>query len=150
MLSWLLGFRISLLVYYAARVLLSEIDREWEASIEDAQLAPAVSPRDSVVVGGPSSGQMEQQLIEEAATAASPRSCALCMDTMKHPAVIPCGHFFCWTCIVSYGYSRHSNTSDHNAAEERSADGASGRKHMKCPVCRAEFPQQKIRALYSY
>ena len=89
--------------------------------------------------------------------------CSLCIDFLTHPAVVPCGHIFCWDCIVSYtrssgarssgagsGSSSGSGGSDNSASSGTLASGTGTGAKVKCPMCRAEFPSQKIRALYQY
>lgn len=37
---------------------------------------------------------------ESVNTADESKSCSLCFDTRKNPACTPCGHLFCWDCIM--------------------------------------------------
>ena len=68
------------------------------------------------------------------------RKCALCLGTLNNPATTPCGHIYCWNCIISWTQRRESNSAS-----------TVGRPNAKfCPVCRSEIQAQKIRALYCY
>jgi hypothetical protein len=67
-------------------------------------------------------------------------NCTLCMDGIINAAATPCGHLFCWDCIVHYS-QRHSNS------ETR---GRKGIIEVPCPVCRYKYKQQQIRAIYGY
>lgn len=140
-LTWLLGFRISLLVYYATRVLLTEIDRaQHRPSVEASEeAAGSTAAREGAQAGAadtdtPSAGGEATST----STCSNNTKCALCMDAMTSPAAIPCGHVFCWACILA-----------HARAAAGTAGGTAGRL-VKCPMCRAEFRSQRIRALFGY
>jgi hypothetical protein len=52
----------------------------------------------------------------------SESSCLLCLDVRKNSSLTPCGHLFCWECIISYLQTKPA-----------------------CPFCRHEcFPQNVI------
>ena len=66
-------------------------------------------------------------------TNASMRQCVLCMGRLSGPAAAPCGHVYCWSCVM----------------EMCRVQKAQGRK-AACAICRRKFNVQSVRALYSY
>lgn len=48
-------------------------------------------------------------------------SCSICLDFLKDPVTIPCGHTFCIDCLKAFW------------------DLARERKHFSCPQCRQTF-----------
>ena len=133
--AWLLGFRISLLVYYATRVLLAEIDREQH---QPRPVVAGSGPSESL---GSSVGDTNGRGSDNASggSEGSRAKCALCMDPMNAPAVIPCGHIFCWGCVVA-----HVRSSSRRGGSGSSAGGGMAR----CPMCRHRILGQRVRALY--
>lgn len=127
-----MGFRISLIAYYAARVVLSEVDKEmYNTNTADSTGGISGSASGS---GSTSSGANNTSTSGNA----SGKRCSLCIDSLVSPAVVPCGHIFCWNCIVPYATNPSSGVD---------SDSGGG---VKCPICRTEFQAQKIRALHNY
>lgn len=58
---------------------------------------------------------------------ASSQTCSICFDERKFPTVTPCGHIFCWSCVVRFCITNPS-----------------------CPICRAACDPQKLLCLYNY
>ena len=55
--------------------------------------------------------------------------CSICMNARRDPAAAPCGHIFCWKCIVQHTLS--SSTKE-------------------CPLCRIACSPQDISLLHNY
>lgn len=64
-------------------------------------------------------------LIRESTTVAN--KCPLCLNIRKHTSVTPCGHLFCWGCIMSWL-----------------------QEQPKCPLCRQGVQPSRVVFLKNY
>lgn len=125
-LAWLLGFRLICFVYYATRVMCSEIDKELvKDSIEDSSPDGKTAAQDKHI-GWISNNRMDL-------------SCSVCLDIIQSPSTLPCGHICCWDCIMPYAIL---------VKNRGSGGGDNANNDCRCPVCRNEFLPQEIRALH--
>ena len=158
-LGWVLGFRLALLGAHGLML----FKKHWTALQSRAVVTVTSGARTLAEAGGEESAkevtsrrrmgkqqqQQEQQQQERGVLVVAGmegRSCPLCMDELKHPAATPCGHIYCWGCIQglckrtqlpSAGFFVSAQPLEHLLLAK-----------SKCPVCRAEFQAQSVRAIY--
>ncbi|KAI0675587.1 hypothetical protein C8Q78DRAFT_963034 [Trametes maxima] len=54
-------------------------------------------------------------------------TCVVCLDTLKDPAVLPCGHVFCFECVVRLVRSVTPYTTNHH-----------------CPTCKHQYTVSNV------
>jgi hypothetical protein len=127
LLAWLMAFRLTCFIYYGTRVMCSELDKEMMSVVDKGEIGDREQTVDAEDLRGPViSHQVEL-------------SCAVCLDTVKCPSALPCGHICCWDCIMPYAVM---------VKNRQDGNGGGDSKECRCPVCRNEFLPQEIRALY--
>lgn len=142
--------------YYAARVIGRDIDKElaMAAAAKVAAATATASLRDTTT-GDRHSARNEPRKTMIIADRSSAKTCPLCLDALTDPACVPCGHIFCWTCILTHTLQKQSPEQQQESrvssgaySDANNSDDGGGRS--RCPVCRVQFPSQRVRALYSY
>ncbi|GMF24578.1 unnamed protein product [Phytophthora lilii] len=138
----LLGYMMSLRLFATAIMELNRVQghyklekkqRQQEArAAAGASMSPfAQSDRvpTSLSYASMGTGSTQQSpVVGESDRRPSRRKCALCLGERVSPAATPCGHVFCWECIVGWCQK--------NKAE--------------CPLCRQETHPQQIKCVYNY
>ena len=78
--------------------------------------------------------------------------CPLCMDFMKNLSCAPCGHLYCWKCIIDYCNNniKTLNNNNNNNFWLLNLQNNNNNNQLKCPVCRKLFNVQNIRAVYKF
>jgi len=120
-----------LLAYYAARVVMHEIDD---------QLLVLSGPNHDSNDGSDQATKSSDSTSAAVTTTSLWGTCPLCLDNIQQAALLPCGHMCCWECVTSYAFSAQ--------VQQQQQEGGGG-SQCKCPVCRHEFSRQRIRAIHS-
>lgn len=147
-----MALRLIVLLYYSLRVFLAEVDDQLTIGTRNQnellQQTEADNPHDES-----NSQRVSLSSTKESAPIKSSSdkvySCPLCLDEIRQPAVIPCGHMGCWKCLMSYALKTPISSSGASSSTNPSLSSAGYRPNalIKCPVCRYEFYSQKIRPL---
>jgi len=127
-LSFVVLGRMLLLLSYGTRVVLNHLDQQM-ASLS----------------GQPQAEEQEDSSAASAIPVSNDRSssvkkCWLCLDGLRNPSVLPCGHVFCWACL----FDLRNSGSNVNGTNGITAG------EMLCPMCRTAFRANKVRALHGY
>jgi hypothetical protein len=134
-------FRLCLLSYYAARIVMQEIDLQLQSpprtnnnNIQDQSTNDqpnVVSHLISTTANTSTNHSTTATATTHVPNTLDLGNCPLCLDRITQPATPPCGHICCWSCLTAY-------------ATKIVPPLTIG----KCPVCRHDFTIQRIRALH--
>lgn len=144
-LSWVAKFQSAFQVYYIMRILGHELDESTTLLNQKLQQKKEERLQDSFPPDVNS-----RLTVDEGIRPVSSKVCVLCLDPMTHPAVIPCGHTFCWNCIFPFANKQSSSTVKGEEDGENGGEDEAMSTGCACPICRVEFTKFKIRALHAY
>lgn len=142
-LAWLMGLRLLILLYYGVRVFLAEVDEQLTSATTNPSNEENNNLNEDSV--GQSSLSSKERIFPKVSDKVY--NCPLCLDEIRQPAVIPCGHMGCWKCLMSYALKTPTSTNPSQSLSSNPSTGYRPKALIKCPVCRYEFLCQKIRPL---
>lgn len=72
------------------------------------------------------------------------RQCALCREGLCQPACTPCGHVYCWSCLLQL-FAQSRTRTNTEILELRGNMSL----RVQCPECRHHFSPKQIRAIHA-
>lgn len=124
--GYITGIRLSIICISACR----QIYHQWRSvrALQEAQINIYVQTTSAEASHTNTSESLDEEPTDL-------MKCPLCMDPVKQPSVTPCGHIYCWTCIVPW-------------TQRQKPRGNALHTTMKCPVCRMSLKPQSLRPVY--
>jgi peroxin-10 len=141
----LLSFRLALLCYASVKIFITELTNDSITDNNDINSTISIDGNNNI------HNATDNAVTNNAATnnvvieRASGKKCSLCIDALKNPSCTPCGHIYCWECIMRCCSQQHIG----RTGTLMNTDSSNNLK-VKCPKCRREFLPQSVRPLYNY